>query len=128
MSQFKWILAFAILLITVVVWQFARHGLVHTNSAEKQLKAEKISANDKSLDSLFTCEIIPGINNTWGYDILVDGRMKIHQPSIPGQPGNEGFNTKEKAEKVARLVIKKMKDGEMLPTITAEELKKLKAI
>jgi hypothetical protein len=77
---------------------------------------------------VITYKLIPGINNTWGYDILVDSRVKIHQPSIPGQPGNDGFKTREKAEKVARLVIKKMKSGESLPSITAEELKKLKAI
>ena len=72
--------------------------------------------------------IIPGINSTWGYDILVNDKLTIHQPSIPSLPGNEGFKTKDGAEKVARLVIKKMKKGEMPPSIDAEEMKKLKAI
>ena len=82
---------------------------------------------DNLKNPVLTYKLIPGINNTWGYDILVNGRIRIHQPSVPGQPGNEGFKTKEKAEKVARLVIKKMKNGESLPSITAEELKQLKA-
>jgi hypothetical protein len=75
-----------------------------------------------------TYNLIPGINRTWGYNILVDNKLTIHQPSIPSLPGNEGFKTKEGAEKVAKLVIKKMKKGEMPPSIDEKELKKLKAI
>ena len=54
--------------------------------------------------------------------------MTIHQPSIPGMPGNDGFKTKADAEKVAQLVIKKIKKGEMPPTVTVEEMKKMKVI
>jgi hypothetical protein len=79
-------------------------------------------------NALITYQIIPGINNTWGYDILVDNKLTIHQPSIPSLPGNEGFKTKEGAEKVAKLVTEKMKKGEMPPSIDAKEMKKLKAI
>jgi hypothetical protein len=94
---------------------------------QKQQKSD-FPSGDAFKNSKITYKLIPGINNTWGYDILVDSRMKIHQPSIPGQPGNEGFKTKEGAEKVAKLVIKKMKKGEMPPSIDAKEMKKLKAI
>ena len=84
-------------------------------------------SGDNFKNSQITYKLIPGTNNTWGYDILVDNRMKIHQPSIPGLPGNDGFKTKEGAEKVAKLVIKKMKKGEMPPSIDAKEMKKIKA-
>lgn len=67
-------------------------------------------------------------DNTWGYDILVDGRLKIHQPSIPCLPGNEGFKTREGAKKVARLVIGKMEKGQMPPSVTQEEMKKLEVL
>lgn len=67
-------------------------------------------------------------NKTYGYDISADGRLMIRQSSIPPMPGNEGFKTKVAAEKVAQLVIKKIKQGEMPPTVTIEEMKKLKAI
>ena len=98
-----------------------------------QLPGQKQQKCDFPLGDAFkkaniTYNLIPGINNTWGYDILVDNRMKIHQLSVPGQPGNEGFKTKEGAEKVAKLVIKKMKKGVMPPSIDIEELKKLKII
>ncbi len=85
-------------------------------------------SGDAFKNAKITYNLIPGINNTWGYDILVDNRMKIHQPSIPSLPGNEGFKTKEGAEKVAKLAVEKMKSGEKLPSITTEELKKLDVI
>ncbi len=69
------------------------------------------------------------INNgktSFGYDILDQKRMIIHQPSVPGLPGNKGFITKEDAAKVARLVIKKINKNIMPPTITQEDFKSLK--
>ena len=74
---------------------------------QKQQKSD-FPSGDAFKNSKITYKLIPGINNSWGYDILVDCQMKIHQPCIPGQPGNEGFKTREGAEKVAKLVIKKM--------------------
>jgi hypothetical protein len=73
-------------------------------------------------------KIIPAANNTFAYDIYSDSKLIIHQPSIPGLAGNEGFRTKAGAEKVARLVTAKIDKGEMPPTVTMEEMKKLKAI
>ena len=70
-------------------------------------------------------KIIPGINNTFGYDITLDGRPFIHQPHIPGMPGNEGFPTTERARKVAELVVKKIRNNEMPPGVTVEELNSL---
>jgi hypothetical protein len=85
-------------------------------------------SGDAFKNTKITYQIIPGINNIWGYDILVNKKLTIHQPSVPSQSGNNGFKTKNSAEKVARLVIKKMKKGEMPPTIDAKEMNKLKAI
>ena len=75
-----------------------------------------------------TYVIIPAGNNTWGYDILMDKKLTIHQPSIPGVQGEMGFKTKADAEKIAKLVVGKMKKGEMPPNVSIEEMKKLKAI
>lgn len=79
-------------------------------------------------DAKLTYNIISAPNNTWCYDILMEGRLYIHQPSAPGLPGLEGFKTKEAASKVAELVITKMKKGEMPPSVTLEEMKTLKAL
>lgn len=72
-----------------------------------------------------TYKLIPSANNTFCYDVLADGKIRIHQPSKPGLPGNEGFKTKAAAKKAATLIVTKIKNGEMLPSLTTEELKKL---
>jgi len=74
-----------------------------------------------------TYKIIPAPNNTWCYDIFKDGNMCIHQNSIPGLAGINGFTTKAKAEKVARLVVSKIQKGEMPPTVSQQELKSVGA-
>jgi hypothetical protein len=50
--------------------------------------------------------------NGWGYDVLVNERIFIHQPFIPGKPGNIGYNTQEEAAAGAKTVIESLKSGE----------------
>jgi hypothetical protein len=64
----------------------------------------------------------------YGYDVFVDGKKLIHQPNIPGLAGTAGFRTKDDSERVAELVIRKMKNNEMPPAITEQELRQLKVI
>lgn len=82
---------------------------------------------DKTVPN-YTYKIVPTINNTWCYDIYKNSKMLIHQTNMPGLPGNEGFKKKSDAGKVARLVIKKLKNGEMPPSVTADEMKNLKIL
>jgi hypothetical protein len=48
----------------------------------------------------------------WGYDVLVNDQVVIHQPFVPGKPGINGFNTKEEAGADAKSVIETIKSGE----------------
>ncbi len=61
----------------------------------------------------------------FGYNILVDGALFIHQASIPAIPGNSGFSSKEKAENVAHLVIHKLQHNIMPPSVSKKELDSL---
>lgn len=76
----------------------------------------------------FTYQIIKSNNNTFGYEIFCDKKKIIHQPNIPALAGNPGFKTKERAQIVAKLVIKKITKGQMPPTVSVEEMKKLNAL
>ena len=76
-------------------------------------------------DAEISIKIIPSVNKTFGYDILVQGKQLIHQPNIPAMPGNEGFKTKKSAQKVAEFVVKKIRKNEMPPTVSVEDLKKM---
>lgn len=64
----------------------------------------------------------------FGYNILVDGSIFIHQATIPSLPGNNAFSTKEKAELVANLVSHKLKNNIMPPSVTKAELDSLKIL
>lgn len=100
-------------------------GLFAQQSPAKQPAFPAANAYAKATIS---SKIIPSGGNTWGYDILVEGKRFIHQPSKPGLPGNQGFASQEKAQKVADLMIQKIKRGEMPPGVSIEEMKKLNAI
>ncbi len=67
-------------------------------------------------------KVISSEDNTWGYEILVDEVRYIRQLSIPGVQGNKGFDRKEQAVKAAELVVKKIRNNEMPPTISSKEL------
>lgn len=74
----------------------------------------------------FTFKVYRKVDKTFGYDIFKNGKLLIHQPTIPGRPGVSGFKTITDAEKVAKLVIGKMRKGIMPPTIEEKELTQLK--
>jgi hypothetical protein len=61
----------------------------------------------------------------WGYEIIADGKVYIHQEFIPAIPGKHGFKSSEDAEKVGRKVVTKISAGQLPPTITVEELKEM---
>src|SRR5262245_52368708 len=67
-------------------------------------------------------------SNGWGYDILNDSALLVHQPIIPGVMGNNGFASSAYAEKTAAFVINKIKHGVFPPTVTNHELDSLGVI
>ena len=60
----------------------------------------------------------------WGYDILTDGKIYIHQEFIPAIQGKRSFQTEADALKVGRKVISKIALKQM-PNITIEELREM---
>jgi hypothetical protein len=44
----------------------------------------------------------------YGYDIIVNDSVIIHQPNIPGIESSSGFGSEEDARKIARLAISKI--------------------
>jgi hypothetical protein len=62
--------------------------------------------------------------NTYGYTIFADGNLYIQQNTIPAIAGTKGFADTTSAARIARLVIQKIKQGEMPPAITISDLKR----
>lgn len=105
--------------------QNSRQEKAPTIDAQKAIDTPKSSPYATALISY---KLIKAEDNTWGYDILVDGNLVVHQPSKPALPGNSGFATQEKARKVAGLVIEKIKKGQMPPTLSPEEMQNIGAL
>jgi hypothetical protein len=94
-------------------------------AGKQEVKKEVEQQKNPYANANITIKIIPSIKKTFGYDILLHGRPLVHQPNIPSLPGNEGFTTKGRAQKVAEFVIKKIRKNEMPPTVTIEDLNKM---
>ena len=60
----------------------------------------------------------------WGYNILVDHKIYIHQEFIPAIEGKKAFGNKEDAIKVSEVAIKKLVNGKS-PFISKQELDSL---
>ena len=64
------------------------------------------------------------IANGWGYDIMVNDTILIHQESVPVMQAQHAFSRRDQAEKTAELVIQKLKTGQH-PTLTKFDLEKI---
>ena len=73
-----------------------------------------------------TYKIIKVANGRFGYDIFNGDHRLIHQTSMPGLPGNQGFRRKSDARKVAALVADKLHRHIVPPTVTVHEMDSLK--
>lgn len=64
----------------------------------------------------------------YGYEILKNDSVYIHQENIPAIEGNKTFVSQQQAEKVAQLVIYKLKNkiGGGLPVVELKDLDSLK--
>lgn len=74
---------------------------------------------------IFSLDSTNKSNAGFGYDILVDGNLYIHQPMIPAVAGDRAFQTREDAERVAGLVAYKIKNNIMPPAVGIKELDSL---
>ena len=60
----------------------------------------------------------------WGYNIMVDHKIFIHQQIIPAVQGNKAFVSKTDAEKTSNLIVHKI-TNKQLPSVTKRELDSL---
>ena len=82
------------------------------------------TSSAKYTQGKFDIQPIPSEANTWGFVIYKDGKLFIRQPSIPALPGNRGFTTQAKALKAGQLMVDKIRNGQMPPSLTKEEMQK----
>ncbi len=90
-------------------------------SCNNEIKRQNTKNEDKVL---LTYKVIK-INEGWGYDILIDHKIYVHQDYIPAIQGLHPFISVEDAEKTAKLAAEKIKKGILPPSISVEEIDSL---
>ncbi|HMH31732.1 MAG TPA: DUF4907 domain-containing protein [Puia sp.] len=102
----RWLAPVILILIVVAIF-LGYHSQTKRNSGEVFVEVKAIQTSQG-----------------WGYNILTDGRIYIHQEFIPAIPGKHAFRTEADALKVGKKVISKMALKQM-PNITIEELREM---
>jgi hypothetical protein len=64
----------------------------------------------------------------FGYDIYMYDALYVHQPHVPAINGNRGFHSREQAQKTADLVLYKIRNNIMPPSLTVNELDSIGAL
>ena len=64
----------------------------------------------------------------FGYDIYRNNALFIHQPTVPALPGNTGFANAANAIKTANLVVYKIQNNIMPPSVSVHELDSIGAL
>lgn len=100
--------------------QSARESVV--NQPDSLIKEQKNQIANEFSRKKIDYIIIKVPDDQFGYYIMIDGGLYIEQKTIPAIEGNQGFKTREDAEKIAGLVIQKLREGEVPPTISVEDL------
>lgn len=115
-------------IIKLILFVFILFGSLNIFAQAIKSQHSLISGKANFVNQKLTFKIIESINDTWGYDILNEEKVMIHQTSIPGKSGIEGFKTKEQAILVANAIIEKINKGIKPPSISLEEMKLLGAL
>lgn len=100
-------------------------GDINLDSLKLEMAKQKQALTEQFASTRVEAIIMKVSDSSYGYYIFADGQLLIEQKNIPGLPGNSGFITETEAQKTADLAIRKLKAGEMPPTISTEELKAL---
>jgi len=115
-----------------IVVSFAFFLILSCNNAQKNNSEDKTYINEPSNSQrkietrIFRNDTIAGSNLTgFGYDILVNGIVHIHQPHIPAASGLKGFSTEVDARIVAEYLSTKMQMTNTRPPISPQELDSL---
>ena len=129
------ILSVVIALIGVACSNATKNEIKQTKdpiAVENQIPAQQTPAENPYKDAKVDIRIFS--NDTikqepkltgYGYDILIYDAVYNHQPHIPAINGVRGFHTLEQAQKTAELVVFKIKNNVMPPSLSVKELDSL---
>jgi hypothetical protein len=90
---------------------------------EKQKEETSPSSQNKKDIQITVYKLEDSTN--FGYDILTNGKLYIHQPHIPAINSLKGFHSESDAKKTAQCMADKIERGVSPPSVAIEELDSL---
>lgn len=103
----------------------AQKVISSSSTPDHPIKGSEAEKNKTGKDEFNSHQNHSSNGTTYGYDIFMVDKLKIHQTTIPGRAGVNGFKTETDAKKVAELAVNKIISGQMPPTISQKEIEKL---
>ena len=102
----------------------------YRDTSAVEVDQSKVLISDSASDAkveIQNFEVITFQNNTsaggWGFDVYVDGKRYIHQPTVPVVAGDYGFRTKEQSEMAGNMMVEKLKQGKQPPALDENDLR-----
>ena len=103
-KHFKWIVLAAVFLVA------AGAAVIHHKN-NQQAASDLLPVDYHSLK----------LNDGWGYEVLVDKKVYIHQDCIPAISAYKKFVSEEEALKIAGTVVARIKQGHP-PAVTLKDI------
>lgn len=95
-----------------------------SNYSCKEVISDSCEDNIKVADK-YQINTFKNEENSWGYNILKEGKILIHQPNIPAIDGIIHFTTQEDAKSAATLVVDKLNKNIFPPSLSIDELESI---
>jgi len=101
---------------SVIIWLVSACMLI-TGAVILYYKKNQQAVNDLLPVDLHAIKIADG----WGYEVLVDKKIYIHQDCIPAISSFKRFSSEAEALQIGNKVVEKIKHGHK-PSITEQDL------
>lgn len=117
--------------IILHTWLFLLLGSCSFSDVEKKELVETQQKENDRRNQIEYTQIKTAVFESqagWGYEIIIDDKIYIHQSYIPAISGTKSFSSKNDALKVAEYVATKIKKYHKLPSLTYNELDSLNVL
>ena len=85
--------------------------------SDEEIKTTVQQKKEQQIGPAFSYKVIFNENKGWGYQIFKGATILINQEHIPAIQGLHYFSSKEKAETMAKYILKEVEKGNFPPTV-----------
>ena len=89
---------------------------------------KKTEENPSQPEVTYAVKTFQADSEGWGYDIYASDKLFIHQQYVPVISGNQSFRNESDALRTANLVIRKLREHVIPPTLSSQEIDSLNVV